>query len=147
MNIERIRDQELGALEWDARLDQWVGKAEMMDGKQFKLSIRTMPYHQKSNRDRSITAESRVAFRDIRRGDAHVRSRVAEDYVSIYSGWHDGEIISAEDFQARLQLDAVSILPKGGAQMFYLDDGMFYGHCLIAHLKPDGSVSRTEMFG
>ena len=147
MNIETIEDQEFGALRWEARCHEWVGKAAMEDGRQFELSVSTMSYHQKNNRDRSITMESRVTFRDIRRSDARVRSKIAEEFLGVYSVWHDGEIISAEDFQARLRLEGVRILPKGGAQMFYLDDGMFYGHSLIAHLEPGGSVSHTELFG
>jgi hypothetical protein len=42
----------------------------------------------------------------------------------------------------------VSLFPDGTAQLFYDDDKMFGGHCLIAHLETDGTVNHdVELFG
>jgi hypothetical protein len=73
--------------------------------------------------------------------------KVADEMLSLYSKWHPGESVSTEEFQARLQLDAVRVRATGAVEIYYLDDGMFYGHALIAHLQPDGSVRDVEMFG
>jgi hypothetical protein len=152
MSIETIEDRDYGSLTWDTKLTEWTGHAAMTDGTPFQLSVATpaesqLPSVVATNPDKSITQESRIAFRSIRRGDAHIRTKVADEMLSLYSQWHDGEIISAEDFQARLQLDAVRVRASGAAEIYYLDDGMFYGHALIAHLLPDGSVRDVEMFG
>src|SRR5262249_19760643 len=139
-------------LTWDSNLGEWAGRSNRSDGTEFSLFVATPDYHRRpaevaSNPDRTVTEESRTAFRNIRRGDAHVRAKVAEKYVSRYSEWHDGESITPEDFQGRLQLDGIRMLPRGEAEITYLDDDMFYGHSLIAHLKADGRVHHIEMFG
>jgi hypothetical protein len=77
----------------------------------------------------------------------HVRAKVADDYLSLYSEWHDGETIAPEDFQKRLHLEAVRVLASGEAEVYYLEDDVFHGHSLIAHLKQNGAVDHVEMFG
>lgn len=149
---ETIEDPEFGSLTWDTKLAKWNGRSAMTDGSEFSLSVGTpadnqLPADVENNPDKTITVESRIAFQSIRRGDAHVRAKVADEYVSLYSEWHDGERISSEDFQSRLQLDSICVLAGGEAEIFYSDDGMFGGHSLIAHLKPDGTVYHTELFG
>ena len=152
MSNDTMEDSEFGPLTWDTKLTEWSGRSAMTDGTQFSLSIATpaesqVPAELASNPDKTITAHSRMAFRSIRRGDAHVRAKVAREMLSLYSQWHDGESITEEDFQVRLELDAVRVRASGAAEVYYLDDGMFYGHALIAHLLPDGSVRDVEMFG
>jgi hypothetical protein len=152
MSIETMEDPEFGSLTWDTKLTEWSGRSAMTGGTQFSLSVATPaesqhPAELASNPDKTITPQSRAAFRSIRRGDAHVRVKVAQEMLSLYSEWHDGDSITADDFQARLQLDAVRVRACGAAEVYYLDDGMFYGHALIAHLLPDGSVRDVEMFG
>lgn len=152
MSLETINDPEFGSLTWDTKLAEWRGQSAMTNGTEFRLSVATpaesqLPAKVESNPDKTITSESRIAFRNIRRGDAHVRAKVADEYVSLYSDWHDGERISSEVFQRRLQLDSIRVYASGEVEIFYLDDGMFGGHSLIAHLKPDGTVCDVELFG
>lgn len=152
MNVETIEDPEFGSLTWDPTLAEWRGQSVMIDGTKFRLSVATpsedqLPSEIDSNPDKTITAESRLAFRRIRKGDTSIRAKLADKYVNLYSDWHDGERISPEIFRSRLQLDSIRVRPCGEVEIFYSDDGMFYGHSLIARLKPDGTVYDMEFFG
>ena len=152
MSIEIIEDPEFGSLTWDTKLAEWNGQSAMTDGTKFGLSVGTPsesqpPAEAESNPDKTITAESRIAYRSIRRGDAHIRAKVADEYVSLYPDWHDGEHILLEVFQSRLQLDSIRVRASGEVEIFYSDDGMFGGHSLIAFLNPDGALDHTELFG
>ncbi|HEV2329304.1 MAG TPA: DUF2262 domain-containing protein [Verrucomicrobiae bacterium] len=152
MNTAIHEDPEFGTLTWDTKLDEWQGQSSMTDGTKFRLSVATPAENQTSaeienNPDKTITTESRIAFQRIRQGDTQIRAKIADENLSLYSDWHDGERITSEDFQNRLQLDSVRLGSSGDIQIYYSGDGMFYGHSLIAFLNPDGTLDRTELFG
>ena len=152
MDIQAIEDEEFGPLRWNAELLEWQGESQMSDSTPFHLSISTpaslqYPHIDKTKPDSTITREARLAFRGIRRGDAHIRAKLGDKYVGRYAEWHDGDSITTEDFQGRLQLETIRVLATGEAEIYYSDDDMFYGHSLIAHLKADGTVSQVELFG
>jgi|HubBroStandDraft_5_1064220.scaffolds.fasta_scaffold261582_2 hypothetical protein len=152
MNVKTIEDPEFGLLTWDTTLAEWKGQSVTTNGTKFHLSVATPAENQRpaeiaNHPDKTITAKSRLAFQRIRQDDAFVRAKLADEYLKLYSDWHDGELISSEIFRSRLQLDSIRVRPGGEVEIFYSDDGMFYGHSLIARLKPDGSVYEMEFFG
>ena len=81
------------------------------------------------------------------RSDSAFRAAIAKEYLPIFHKWSQDESIDESAFQKRLKLESVTLLPEGGAEVYYDDDGMFGGHALIAHLKADGTVGHVEKFG
>jgi hypothetical protein len=152
MSTETIEDPEFGLLQWDARLAEWSGQSTMIDGTPFQLSVRTPSDSQPpkivaTNPDKTITPESRAIFRKIRHGDAHIRAKAGSKYAVPHFESYDGEIISTEDFQIRLQLDAVAVKANGEAEVYYLNDDLLSGHAIIVSLRPDGTAYHVQTFG
>jgi hypothetical protein len=124
----------------------------MIDGTPFELSVRTPSDSQPrkivaTNPDKTITPESRAIFRKIRNGDAHIRAKAGSGYAVPHFKSYDGEIISTEDFQTRLQLNAVVVKANGRAEIYYLNDDLLSGHAIIVHLWADGTAHRVQTFG
>jgi len=154
MRPNQIEDDLLGELNWDAGIRWWCGQATMADGTPFLLYIHTVAYEtqlppfEDSTWDRTITPKSRQALARVQHSDASVREAVAREYLPIFnSNWNDDQPIDEATFKNRLKLESVTLLPSGGAEFFFADDGMFAGHALIAHQEPNGTTQYVEMFG
>jgi hypothetical protein len=145
-------DDLFGQLVWDYEFHVWRGRSKTIDGIAFQFEIETgawqiVPPIDDHAVDRRIAAASRETFIRIRDGESKMREHLVTRYVPLYAQWHDKEQIAPDQFQARLQLESVEIASTGSADIYYGDDDMFYGHCLIAHFNEKGAFNRGEMFG
>ena len=153
MKLGSINDPDFGNLTWDIKSLGWRGHSMMADGTPFELFIHTVSYLTQlppfvdATWDRAIAPESLGALIRVKRSDSLLRAAVAQRCLPLYSRWNEDEVIDSGRFESRLHLESVTLLPNGGAEIFYNDDGMFAGHTLIAHLDPDGLVRHVEMFG
>jgi hypothetical protein len=153
MRSDVVNDPYLGQLFWQAKRRWWEGASNMIDGTPFTLYVNPRAYEPQvppfdnATCDRAITQQAQEALARVRQSHSQLRAAVAKKYWSLYTNWNDGESITNADFMRRLILESVAIMPDGGAEVFFQDDGMFGGHALIAHLDPDGVVRYVEMFG
>jgi hypothetical protein len=151
MPHETVNDDLFGKLTWDSDEHEWHGRSITAGGLAFRLRIETgawnmAPPIDDAKVDRTISDASRRAFLRFRDSEQQAREGLVDEFVPLHAEWHGGEI-SPADFKARLQLDTVQIISTGAMQVFYNDDDMFGGHCLITHLGASGAFDHGEMFG
>ena len=136
-----------------------------MDGKSVHLAIETPEYEiaytgKKKSKDyepdRSITASSRAAIDKVVefcKGPA-IDALVAF-HLEAAKEWHlsaqesSGGIapLSEEGFRSRVSLESITLYPDGGAEMWYSDGGMFWGHSLNLTIDPSMKVVDSGMHG
>src|SRR5262249_53092633 len=97
--------------------------------------------------DRTISNESRGALRLVAKSDAVIRAAAAKRLLPLYPRWNDEQEIDEATFKRRLKLEALKLLPSGGAEVFFEDDEMFGGHAINVVLDPHGKVLDVELFG
>jgi hypothetical protein len=153
MSSEPIVDPDFGTLEWDKFLHVWRGHSTMATGTPFEIIIHTlsyltqMPPFEDAKWDRMIAPASRETLTQVRNSDSIIRASIATDLMPRYSIWNNGASIESKKIMQRLELESVTFLPNGDAEVAYGDDGMFGGHALIADLDANGEVNRDELFG
>jgi uncharacterized protein (TIGR03067 family) len=133
-----IQDRLLGQLTWDDDFDWWETCVELRPGL-------TIDFHVEPGDDAddaAVVAAGRDFFRWLRRHERAARRFAAGELLDTYNGsWNHGEPISARTFAGRTTLENVGLDPEGGADLYYADGDLFWGHTIIVSVD-EGRVFR-----
>jgi hypothetical protein len=61
--------------------------------------------------------------------------------------WNEGDEIDAATFKSRMSLESIVIYPSGGAEIYYGDGDLFWGHTILVGLTEDLSFRDATIAG
>lgn len=134
----------LGRLVWDDSLDWWAGEVAFKKGVVIEL------YIDPGQRGDAAAIEGAAGFiRWLKKNDAEARRVAAAWLLETYNAfWNQGKRdIAPRTFAGRLTLDAVSIRADGGADLSYLDGGLFRGHAITVRVNEKHEFVRAQLSG
>lgn len=141
-------DPELGTFELDKRVNTferpvtWAGEEGTLC---FDLD------DEEDMKDAMETA--RQLFKDQEGWSKKIREFAAKELVDLANDWleddeeSDLDEITEEMFAERVGLDTIAVYPEGGFEIFFFDDDMFWGHCIIVTGNVDGEMEPAEIAG
>jgi hypothetical protein len=138
---ESVDDPLLGHLDWDEKLEWWVGTIEYASGHRVDVFVN-------HDFDAGRPADDIAAAR---RGLARVREREAE--YRRWSGgqihgtrWNTDEPMTPADIAELLRVASLEFRSGGGVRIFWDDqDRLFYGHNVVTEVGPDGECLSAGM--
>lgn len=102
---------------------------------------------------KSAMETAHILFKDQESWSKKVREFAAKELVELANDWLEEEDeadideITEEMFAKRIGLDTISAYPDGAFDIFYFDDDMFWGHCIIVSGNVDGEMESAEIAG
>jgi hypothetical protein len=82
--------------------------------------------------------------------DKNGRSYIIENSLQSYNeNWREDDepILSADEFDQNLQLDAINFLSTDSVDFFYSENNMFGGHSLIPQIFDGENFEYLQMYG
>lgn len=140
MAAKRIKDELFGDLVLDDQSNVYQTTSEPVPGR--KIGIYVDPDDLKIEDALPIC---RQIFRklDLKK----VRAKASEQLIDLYnSTWSDGETLTVDEFKGRIRLDSVKVSPYG-AEVYWDDNDLFWGHTIIVSIDKDGNVLNSEIAG
>jgi hypothetical protein len=134
---ESVDDPVFGRLEWDEKLDWWVGSIEFAPGHDVDVFVNPDLDGQPST---AITAARRVLAR-FREREPEYRRWSADQLHA--ERWNTDEPMTKDDIAKLLRVARLEFRSDGGLQIYWNDqDRLFWGHNVVTDVGPDG-----EMYG
>jgi uncharacterized protein (TIGR03067 family) len=143
--------RELGTLEWDAKLRWWSGHVTWAGAAHVGLHV-SLPH------DASEDVLDRAAAILRRLNPRAVYARAAAQLLKLHNDtwreWtdekgaaHQGPVLNAAEFMAKLSPDGININDEGGAEVYLNDGGLFWGHAVVVGLDPEMNPTRVDIAG
>lgn len=80
-----------------------------------------------------------------------IRAYAASELLELANDWIDEEDdideVTEEMFIESIELDTISVYPKGEFEIFFFDGGLFAGHCIIVSGNINGSFESADIAG
>ncbi|WP_026886026.1 DUF2262 domain-containing protein [Clostridium beijerinckii] len=90
-------------------------------------------------------------FQNQKSWSVKVRAYAASELLELANDWIDEEAeieeVSEEMFIKSIELDTISVYPKGEFEIFFYDGDLFAGHCIIVCGNIDGSFESADIAG
>ncbi len=138
---ESLQDSILGSLDWDNRLQWWIGKADLTAEHTVEIFISP-----DNDAPEAVLNRARAGLMRIRSNDLNYRRWTAEQVMD--DRWNSEEEMTVEEITALLQLASIDFHSDGGAGLYWDDaDRLYGGHNLITELDPNGKCIEVRMEG
>ena len=138
---ESVDDPVLGHLDWDEKLDWWVGTIEFAPGHRVDVFVN-------HDCDDGLPEDEIAAAR---RGLACIRERES-DYRRWSADqlhgtrWNTDEPMTRAEIAELLRVASLEFQLDGGVRIFWDDqDHLFYGHNVVTDIGPDGECVASGM--
>jgi hypothetical protein len=136
-----LEDPVLGSLEWDERLQWWIGAADLTPGQAIEIFISP-----EEGSPEEVLPRVRVGLERIRSKDPDYRRWTAEQVVD--DRWNSEEAMTVEEITTLLRLASIDFHLDGGAALYWDDkDRLYGGHNLITELDSEGRCTEVRMEG
>jgi len=140
---DSIYDAQFGDLIWDETSDWWTGRIDLYNYPRIELNI-SPP----DEGDRIITDQARHSFRIITESENQIRQKACDELLEVHNqSWNESAPLTAEEFMRRMIPESVSLYADGGAEIYFADDDMFWGHVIIVSLSSEGEFSDAYIAG
>jgi hypothetical protein len=136
-----LRDPFLGLLNWDDKLQWWIGETEWLQGQSVEFFISPG----EGLAEVTIHA-ARSSLDQIRDRDLEYRHWTAEQVKD--DRWNSEEDMTVEEITNLLKLASIDFHSWGGAALYWNDEDRLYGgHNLITEIDPSGECVEVRMEG
>jgi hypothetical protein len=140
---ETIEDSVLGTLYWNDDLEKWETEIDVEQHRGIAVSIdpEGEDLEPVFARARAIASDLAQISRDV------CRTAATEDLLELYNrSWNHGEPIELDTFCGCLELQSVTVTPKGTE--FHYDDGeLFLGHLVLVTVDCEGVFQSATLAG
>ena len=144
-----LNDEELGELSLDKDLDMFEGGISWR-GEDIDISLEV----DSSSEDTwtAAVAAMKQMVTDQDRWDRDMRAFAARELTELACDWResadeDVPEITEESFAQRIELTSIAMDPDGSFSVYFDDDDMFFGHCVVVYGTLEGGVSSAVMAG
>ncbi|NMM62454.1 DUF2262 domain-containing protein [Clostridium sp. P21] len=90
-------------------------------------------------------------FKNQKHWSDKIRSYAASELLELANDWIDEEDdideVTDEMFIESIELDTISVYPKGEFEIFFFDGDLFAGHCIIVSGNINGNLDSAEIAG
>lgn len=139
-------DPMLGHLTWIEEDGWWLGHVDLAAGHKIEITVDKWD-NEELDLDATLAA-ARVALGRILADELVIRRAIAVNLHSRFNEtWSQGELLSEEEFIARLRLTSAGFQPDGCAVLYYNDGRLFAGHLVVVEMSADGSLGRAFLAG
>jgi len=145
-----IKDKLLGSFSLDRGHNLFSGEVKWLGEKiQTTLEIDT---EDKSSWESALKHMKKLVISD-EKWDKDFRKYAAEKLTDLANDWgaDDDKVefkkITEEDFARRITITSISIDGDGQYQIYFNDDDMFWGHCVVVSGQVDSGIESAEMMG
>ncbi|MDZ7957127.1 MAG: DUF2262 domain-containing protein [Aulosira sp. DedQUE10] len=143
MSKQTIKNDILGELIWDSKLDWWSSQVEIYPGNIVNLSF-------DADDAETPTVIELVchSFTRLQEQEANLRRCAANQLLDLYNdSWNNGDEIDCQTFMKLIKLAEVHINSDGNANLYYDDGELFGGHVIIVSIDCDGAFTDVEIAG
>jgi hypothetical protein len=138
---ESLKDPIIGPLEWDDRLQWWIGTTYVTPDCSIEIFI--SPGDEPPE---SVLSRVRAGLERIRSNGFEYRHWTAVQVLE--DRWNSEEEMTVEEITVLLQLASIDFHPDGGAGLYWNDqDRLYGGHNLITELDPHGRCTEVRIEG
>ena len=148
----KITDELLGEMTFDESLGSFEGEVEI-SGQNIYFGISVDDINDKETVDRLIS-EFKKFISEFDRWDKRIREFAAKSLTDCANDWlqdslEDGEPfieITEERFAQRMVLNSIGY-DENGFEVYYDDDDMFWGHCILVYGTLENGIEEAQIAG
>ena len=148
----KITDELLGEMTFDESLGSFEGEVEI-SGQNIYFGISVDDINDKETVDRLIS-EFKKFISEFDKWDKRIREFSAEKLTDNANDWlrdsleDDEEFveITEEKFAERMVLNSIGF-DENGFDVYYDDDDMFWGHCILVYGTLENGIEEAEIAG
>ena len=148
----KITDELLGEMTFDESLGSFEGEVEI-SGQNIYFGISVDDINDKETVDRLIS-EFKKFISEFDRWDKRIREFAAKSLTDCANDWlqdslEDGEPfieITEERFAQRMVLNSIGY-DENGFDVYYDDDDMFWGHCILVYGTLENGIEEAQIAG
>jgi hypothetical protein len=143
MNAPPLQDEFFGTLQWDERVNWYETKMTFPDGLRVSVSIPV-----EGEPAPTAIRRARSVFPTIQSREPEYREAATTQLLDLHNDtWNEGDEIDAATFKSRMSLESIVIYPSGGAEIYYGDGDLFWGHTILVGLTEDLSFRDATIAG
>ena len=148
----KITDELLGEMTFDESLGSFEGEVEI-SGQNIYFGISVDDINDKETVDRLIS-EFKKFISKFDKWDKRIREFAAKSLTDCANDWlqdslEDGEPfieITEEKFAERMVLNSIGF-DENGFDVYYDDDDMFWGHCILVYGTLENGIEEAQIAG
>lgn len=148
----KITDELLGEMTFDESLGSFEGEVEI-SGQNIYFGISVDDINDKETVDRLIS-EFKKFISEFDKWDKRIREFAAKSLTDCANDWlqdslEDGEPfieITEEKFAERMVLNSIGF-DENGFDVYYDDDDMFWGHCILVYGTLENGIEEAQIAG
>ena len=148
----KITDEILGEMTFDESLGSFEGEVEI-SGQNIYFGISVDNINDKETVDRLIS-EFKKFISEFDKWDKRIREFAAKSLTDCANDWlqdslEDGEPfieITEERFAQRMVLNSIGY-DENGFDVYYDDDDMFWGHCILVYGTLENGIEEAQIAG
>jgi hypothetical protein len=138
-----MHDEVLGTLTWSESTDSWI--CSVVAGSGVSVNTSLIPLGQDVG---PLIDHARVVIDEFVERDRRWRRVAADCLLPDYlENWSNGRAMDADEFMNSMSLDRVGYWPKGKAEAWYFDGGLFGGHLIVIPFRRDGTIDEPYIAG